>query len=194
MLRLALGLMALLALAGCGADNIYASDAEVDRVRYSSDKPPSITLLTVINTRSGEGAHSAMIVNGSEQVIWDPAGTWHLPQSPERHDVHYGAHPGVTRHYIDYHTRVSFYTVAQKIEVPLAVANQAIREMEAYGAVPKANCSRSVGTILKRLPGFETIKVAWFPKATMEQFGKLPGVTTQEFRDNDPDDNRYMLQ
>ena len=57
MRRILLSLFAVLALAGCGADHKWASDAEVQAARYHFDGPPSITLFTVINNRNSDAAN-----------------------------------------------------------------------------------------------------------------------------------------
>ena len=63
----------LLPLAACGAKSIIAPEAEVQRAIYRDDSPPSLTLYTMINNRNGEGGHSALMVNGSQRVLFDPA-------------------------------------------------------------------------------------------------------------------------
>ena len=91
MVRLLAALSLIVALAGCGgADNIWASDQTVADAVYRHDGPPTLTLFTVISKASGSGAHSALMVNGSQRLIFDPAGTFHHPNLPERHDVIYG--------------------------------------------------------------------------------------------------------
>ncbi|MEY3307162.1 MAG: hypothetical protein RLZZ413_1200, partial [Pseudomonadota bacterium] len=56
--RILLGLALVLSLAACGAEPEWATDAEVSRAVYVHDSPASITLFTVLNNRSNEGAHS----------------------------------------------------------------------------------------------------------------------------------------
>ncbi|MDZ4134002.1 MAG: hypothetical protein U1D06_00195, partial [Paracoccaceae bacterium] len=79
--RLFACLALVLTLSACGtAEPIWATDEAVARARYVSTEPPSITLYTVQATRDGSGAHAALLINGSQRVIFDPAGTWHHPQ------------------------------------------------------------------------------------------------------------------
>ena len=82
-------LLAFAGLAGCAgtAASVWAPDEAVARARYVHEAPPSITLITVVNNTTGGGAHSALLINADERVIFDPAGTWHHPQLPERNDV-----------------------------------------------------------------------------------------------------------
>ncbi len=193
--RYAVLLAGLAFLTGCAftAEPVWAPDEEVARARFVSDEPPSITLITVINNNTGGGAHTALLINGSQRVIFDPAGTWYHPYLPERNDVHYGMSDAAVAFYIDYHTRQSYRTITQKVYVTREVADIAIREAEAYGAVPKGMCSISTTTILANVPGFESIRSTWFPKALMRDFAALPGVETETFIDNDPDDNSGFI-
>jgi hypothetical protein len=193
MKRLFLCLAILVSLAACGADNKWASDAEVTRARYVAEGPTSITLFTVLNNRSGSGAHSGLLINGSQRVIFDPAGTWHHPALPERNDVHYGMNDKMIAFYIDYHARVTYRVVQQTIYVTPAQAEIALHLVQNHGAVPKAQCARSVSSILRDVPGFESLPSTWYPKKLMDAFGELPGVTTKVITDTDADKNYGVL-
>lgn len=193
MKRLFLSFFLVALLAACGAESVWAPEEEIRAKAYSDNGPATLTLITVINNRSGAGAHSGLLINGSQRVIWDPAGTWWNPKAPERNDLHYGMTDRMVDVYIDYHTRETYRTVLQEIQVSPEVAELAIKEAAAYGAVPKAYCSLSTTTILSRLPGFESMKTTFFPVKVMEAFAKLPGVKTRTVYDDDPDDNTAKL-
>ncbi len=182
-------------LAGCvgPAEPKWASDAEVARAAWVDDGPPALTLITVISNRTGAGAHTGLLINASQRVLFDPAGTWYHPQLPERNDVHFGISPEIFDFYIDYHTRITYRTVTQTIEVSPQVAELAMQRVLAHGAVPKAQCAISTSTILRGLPGFESIPRTWFPKRLMRAFGTLPGVKEKLYRDDDPDDNSGII-
>ncbi len=184
--NLVLGLLVPLALAACGADKVWAPDEAVARARFVTGDSPSITLYTVVNKRSGEGGHSALMIDDSQRVLFDPAGTWYHPRVPERNDVHFGITEQMRKFYIDYHARQTYDVLEQKIYVSPAVAAQAVREVEAYGAVNKALCANSVSYVLKRLPGFESIPHSLFPMKISRAFGALPGATTRLYKDGDP--------
>ncbi len=193
MLRIVLSFAALLLLVACGAESRWASDEFVAAKRYVHDGPPTITLFTVLSTRSGSGAHTGLMINGSQRVLFDPAGTLRHPNIPERNDVLYGITPAVLDFYIDYHARITYDVVRQDIVVSPEVAEMAIRLVEAYGAVPKGHCAQSVSTILRQIPGFESIPRTFFPRKLMQAFGQLPGVTSQTYSDTDPNENGYIL-
>ena len=193
MLRLALGLMTALFLAACGADNKWATDAEVAHAVYVDPGPPSITLFTVISNRDNVGAHSGLMINGSQRVLFDPAGSWELPLVPERHDLHYGLTPKMVAFYIDYHARVTYRVQEQTVLVTPEVAEMAIQAAANYGSVPKANCANSISHILRGLPGFETIPQTFFPRVLAKGFGALPGATDRVITDDDADKNHGVL-
>lgn len=190
-LFLALGLVAL--LAACGGEGVWAPDEEIRAKAYHHKGPSTLTLITVINNRSGAGGHTGLLINGSQRVVWDPAGSWWSPNAPERNDLHYGMNDRMVDVYVDYHTRVTYHTVLQELEVSAEVAEMALQEAAAFGAVPKTSCSLSTSAILGRLPGFESIKTSYYPVKTMNAFAKLPGVKTRKVYDDDPDDNSTKL-
>jgi hypothetical protein len=188
-------LLALLALAACGgpAEPTWAPQARVDAARYIHDGPPTVTLFTVQSTRNGSGAHSGLMVNADERIIFDPAGTFKLPFLPERNDVHFGMDENAVKVYIDYHARETFDVVVQEREVTPAQAAMISRLVQEYGAVPKAQCSLAISRILGKVPGFETIRASYLPNATMTRFGEMPGTTTRRITDDDADQNHNVL-
>ncbi|AXQ94328.1 hypothetical protein ORIO_11700 [Cereibacter azotoformans] len=186
--------VAFLALAACGgAEPVWAPDEQVTRAQFVSDEPTSITLFTVTRVMDGAGAHSGLLINGSQVIMFDPAGSWHHPALPERNDVHFGVTPKVVSYYIDYHARETFDVHEQTVLVSPDIAETVMRRAMAYGAVPKANCARAISTILHGTPGMEQIGVTWFPNRLRAEFDKLPGVTTRTIRDDDADDNHGVL-
>lgn len=191
--RAAVGLALLLGLAACGADNKFADSATVEAARYVAQEPPSITLYTVINNDTQAGAHSSLLINGSQRVMYDPAGTWYHPSVPERYDLHYGMTPRMVSFYIDYHARVTFRVIEQKLPVTQEMADRIIAAAIAEGASGKATCANTLSNMLREIPGFESIGSTWFPKAMAKDFGQLPGVTERVIRDGDPDENSGVL-
>jgi hypothetical protein len=193
MLRLVLSLVAVLGLAACGAEPKWAPEEQVQAARYVEGAPTYITLYTVINKSSGSGAHSAILVNGSERVIFDPAGTWRHPRLPERNDVHFGMTDKALAFYIDYHARKTYDVVEQKIYVSPEVAELVLAKVKAYGAVPKAMCTNATSGILRSVPGFESMPQTWYPKKLSDAFGQLPGVSARLITDDDDDSNHGVL-
>lgn len=185
--RAVLCLVLPLALAACGADPTWAPDADVARARYVSGEPPSLTLYTVINKRTGSGGHAALMIDASQRVLFDPAGTFRYPSVPLRNDVHYGITEQMRKLYIDYHARDTYDVLEQKVYVSSAVAEMALQRAQGYGAVNKAFCGNSTSNILHDLPGFEHIRRTMFPLKISEAFGELPGVISHLYKDGDPD-------
>lgn len=184
-------LAAPLGLAACGAavNNANLSpQAEIDRVAYMHPGPKYLTLLTMINVGSDNGAHTGLLINASQRVLWDPAGTFGHETIPRSNDVHFGITPQLEDLYISFHSRETFYTLIQEIDVSPAVAEQALRLAIANGPTPKASCTRHTSAMLGKLPGFESIRTTFFPNNLSDQFGALPGVRSRTYREDDSDD------
>jgi hypothetical protein len=105
MLRFALALLALLGLAACGVDRTFDPQDKVDAARFVEGPPTYIVLYTGINDRNGSGAHSALLINASQRVLFDPAGTFIHPKAPIQNDVHFGITDSVLASFVDYHAR-----------------------------------------------------------------------------------------
>lgn len=176
-------------LAGCGnGDPVWAPDDVVNAAVYRGTGARSLTLYTMRNVVSGNGAHSSLLVDASQRVMFDPAGTFANPSIPERNDVLFGMSPRVEAYYVSYHARASYYVEGQRIVVSEAVAEQALRLVMAYGAVPSAGCARAVSAVLRQLPGFESIGTTYFPNNLRDDLDKLPNVVLTEYREDDADD------
>lgn len=194
MILKALAATALLALAACGAaEPKWADDAAVAQARFVAARPTSITLYTVLSNANDSGAHAGLLINASEQVMFDPAGTWYHPRLPERNDVHFGITPRMVDFYIDYHARETYRVVEQTITVSPEVAELVLQRAKAYGAVPKAQCANSITAILQDVPGFGSLPKTWFPRKLQLAFGKLPGVRERLITDDDADANHGVL-
>ncbi|WP_439139891.1 hypothetical protein [Roseicyclus sp.] len=194
LLRIAAALAMVSALGGCVAEEVWAPDTFVSTANYQPTGPATLTLMTMVSNRDGRGGHSALMIDGAQRVLFDPAGSWYHPLIPERNDVLYGMSPQFLQFYTDYHARETYHIVVQEREVTPEVAAQIIAAVEANGAVPPARCSLSISSLLGDVPGFESITANWFPIRTMEQFGALTGVRESRIYDTDADDNLELLQ
>jgi len=184
-------LSAPLVITACGPvlrEEILAPQSEIDRLAYTSPGPKQLTLLTMKNVETDNGAHSGMIIKASQTVLWDPAGTFGHETIPERNDVHFGITPQIEELYISFHSRRTFYTVLQEVDVPAEVAEMAMRLAIANGPSPKAACTRHTSRMIRKLPGFESVGGSFFPASLERDFAKIPGVRTREVRESDADD------
>lgn len=189
---LVLAFCALFALAGCETPDIMSSNEDVARAAYVHDGPPRLTLFTMINTRSGAGAHTSLMINGSQRVMWDPAGSFAHETIPEQNDVLYGITPAVEDVYTRYHARKTYYVRIQTLDVTPELAARAMALTKGYGAVPAAFCAKATSEIMAQLfPG--QIRPSFYPLKLSEQFARIPGVTQTEMREYDSDDNSKVL-
>ncbi len=176
-------LVTLAACAGSSFDDVSVEEAAA--AAYVPSGPPKITLVTVVNNKTGSGGHSALIVSGSQQVIFDPAGSFRIPEATERGDVLYGMSPGWIKAYKSAHARSTYHVVTQEIEVSRAQAETALQLVQSNGAVGSAFCANATSSILRQVPGFESISVTFYPVKLMEQFDTLPGVETDRYYEDD---------
>ena len=193
-MRLALLLFALLTVFGCTEPTAWAPDDKIDAMRYLHPGGGTVTLVTVSNVGSGSGAHSALIVNASERVIFDPAGSMKHESLAERGDVLYGANPALVDSFIDYHTRSEFYTQVQTVDVPLQVAEDLLERIKSNGAVYQSFCAQSVSRLLRQPPGFENISATFFPGKLSESFTNralVRAVTFYQLDDTNKRANSY---
>lgn len=179
-----LGLVA--ALSACGSGRPTAPLSEISAVRYTDPSPPSLTLITSIRTLAGVGAHSALMVNGAQRVIFDPAGSFRAtingrPAGPQRGDVIYGVTPAVLKAYIGFQSAPGFHVVTITIPVSAAEADLALRKVEHHGWVSMAFCADANSTLLTSLPGFKKLHTTMFPRAFMREVAKLPGVKIRTY-------------
>lgn len=180
--------MFALAVAGCATQQPYADDAAIAAVSYRDSGPASLTLYTMVNNRTGKGGHSALLINASERVIFDPAGSFHADIVPERNDVLFGITPAVEQAYRSAHARSTFHVDMQTIEVSPAQAEAAYRVALHNGGVAGGLCSNAVANLLRQVPGFESLGPTLYPTRLAEEFGRLPGVTFEQYFEDDSAD------
>lgn len=188
-LRIALLVPAFLALVSCATSAVdTASSQDILDAAYVSNAAPSLTLVTVVNNRTGSGGHTSLIVSGSQQVIFDPAGSFRRSDVVSRGDVLYGMSPGWVAAYKSAHARSTYHVVTQKIEVTPAQAETALRLVQENGAVGSAFCANATSSILRRVPGFEDVSVTFYPVKLMDQIAARDDVVTEKYYENDSGD------
>ena len=140
LVRIALAGLLALTLVGCAAESVWDSDEAVARATYVPPGPATVTLITSINTRNNSGAHSALLIDGAQRLLFDPAGSWYNPAIPERNDVLFGMAPGYMDLYIAFQSNGVFEVRTHTIEVSPATAQQLSQAVQSYGAVSPAYC------------------------------------------------------
>ena len=193
MRRIVCAFLLVAAVAGCTKPRVYATDEEIAAVSYRNPEEPSLTLYTMINNRSGEGAHTALLITASEQVIFDPAGSFYSEVTPERHDVVFGITPSMEKAYRSAHARSTFHVVSQKIDVSPEQAQTAYQLALQAGPVPDAFCTSATSKLLSQVPGFEGLSSTMYPKNLMAQIEEVPGVQTSRYYEDDSPDLQKAL-
>lgn len=196
--RLALALAVMVGLSACAPvpePTQTVTDAELREKIYRHDGPPALTLFTMVNNSNGSGAHTSLMVNGSQRVIFDPAGSFRHPRIATKNDVIYGVTPVMEDTYTRFHARETFHVIVQHVEVPPQVAEDVLARVLAQGPIPRAQCARSTSDLLSDVPGLNgAIRSTWFPNQLAEQFGQLPGATTQRLYEYDDADRFKALE
>jgi hypothetical protein len=194
--RILISLTLLLGLAACAAPEApFADDETVARYSYKDNRPRALTLFTVVNNRTGAGAHTGLLINASERVLFDPAGSFYYERAPERNDLLYGISPAVEKAYVGAHARSTYHVVIQTIEVDAQQAETAFALARAKGAAAPAYCANATSSVLQKVPGFEEIETTFYPNELMKQFAKFPGVKTSIYREDDsPDLDKALAQ
>ncbi len=191
-LRLAALSLCLAALVACAPPNPpNASRDAVGRSAFSTGAEPSITLITVRDVRSDGGAHTALLIDGAERVLWDPAGSFVHPDVPEVDDVLYGITPLIDTVYTDYHVRPEYYMIRQKVAVDAATARSLSALARSSGRAAQATCAITTSRILREA-GVD-VRRTFFPKALMASFADLPGVETRRIDMSNVDTNHNVI-
>lgn len=189
MKKILIALATVAALSGCiAAPGSESSPEAVAAAAFREEGPQTLTIITMINNRTGGGGHSALMVKSDQTVIFDPAGSFRDPRVVERGDVLYGMSPRWVSSYKSAHARTSFHVVSQEITVTPAQAAQALRLVESYGSVPAAFCANSTTDILSQIDGFQNIRRTFYPKNLMEQIAARGDVRTTRLYENDDGD------
>ena len=81
----------------------------------------------------------------------------------------------------------------QRLPVTPQQAAALLARVQSNGAVAKMMCANDTSSVLRDVPGFESIPRTTSPLKLSKAFGKLPGVVTEDHFDNDPDDNSGVL-
>jgi hypothetical protein len=186
-------LLGLMMLSAC-AEQIWASDADVQAARHAHGGAPELTLVTIMNYASKRGDHSALFINGAERVIFDPAGSWRLESIPERNDVHFGMTYAAGASFYASHVRPSHYAVVQRLVVAPEVAAQAMTLALQNGPVPPARCALATSALLRQLPGLDGIRGTLFPQVLMRDFAQLPDVQSYELHYDAPEYQNDLLR
>lgn len=177
-----------LTIVGCTQSAPNASPEQIAAVSYRDPGPAYLTLYTVINNRTGKGGHTSLMINGSERVIFDPAGSFRADRIPEYNDVLFGITPAAEVAYRGAHARSTWRVVRQKVAVTPQQAETALMLARQAGPVAGAFCANSTAKILQQVPGFEQITPVMYPTKLQAQFAQIPGVETDVYYEYDDED------
>lgn len=179
--------LAAATLGGC-AEPVRDPPEAIEQARYRGDGPPSISLFTMVRVQTGKGAHTGLLIDGPERVVFDPAGSYRHPRSPRINDLHYGMTPKMEAWYIDYHARATYSVRRQTRQVSPETAAAALARAQEMPRIIDTFCTLRTCDVLAGLPGFEEFPRTLFPDVASRAFSRYPGVRTEMFTDDSPDD------
>jgi hypothetical protein len=184
----------MLAVSACSVPNRGGSSPEeVSKAAYRHDGPPRLTLYTMISNTSGSGAHTSLMISGSQRIAFDPAGSFRPDGVATRDDVVYGMTPYLADVYTRFHARKSYHVVVQHLDVSPEVAERALQIALNYGPVQQAYCAKSTSDLLSQLPGFEDIHQTYYPRKLMDSFA-TKGASYDRLYEYDDDDKSKVLK
>jgi hypothetical protein len=185
MKRLFLALAAVALLTGCVRNPEFQPPEQLSVAAVPNRGPSELVLYTVINRNTGAGAHTALGVNASERVLFDPAGSFKAENVVRSGDVLYGFTPPVEKAFSSQHARTAY--LVNKVTIPVSpeVAQMALQKVKTNGPVGSAHCAQSTSTILASLPGFQSIKPTYYPVALEKQFKTASGARSTQIVEND---------
>jgi len=185
MKRLFLALAAVAALSGCIRNPDFQPPEQMAALAVPNRGPTELVLYTVINRNTGAGAHTALGVNASERVLFDPAGSFKAGDVVRSGDVLYGFTPPVEEAFSSQHARTAYLVNKVTIPVSREVAQMALQKVKTNGPVGAAHCAQSTSSILTTLPGFQSIKPTYYPVDLEKQFKAVPGAQMSQIVEND---------
>lgn len=182
-----LAILTLVLLAACAAEppKIAASPEAAKTPTYRAPGGPQLTLLTTLNNRSNAGAHTALVISGSQRVLFDPAGSFSHAEIQRQADVIHGLTDRRLQLFRSYQASSKFRVVAQTIPVSAASAEKALKLAQGQGHVSPAYCTNSTSSILKQLPEFADVDVTFYPDRLMTQLAGKPGVRSSLYYETD---------
>ena len=175
-IRVAVSMLLVALTAACAGVEVGAPPAEISRARFASDEPPYVAVVSMVHRDQQRAAHTALFINASQRVIYDPAGTFRHEAMPERGDIHYGATDRMIDYYERYHARFSHYVHVQTIPVSAATAEAVLRRAQAQGPSPKLFCTVDTIAVLNDVPQIPRFYSSFFPEALRQQVAQVSGV------------------
>lgn len=188
-------LLLISSVAACSVRNpmdTNAPDSAIAAARYSHDGPTRLTLFTMISNSTGNGAHTSLMINASERVAFDPAGSFRTEGIAAKNDVVYGMTPYMVDQYTRFHARETFHVVVQSIDVPPAVAQQALVTAQSLGPVLESHCALTTSHVLQGLAGFEDAPRTYSPKKLMGYFAEKGASYDRLFEYDDADKSKVL--
>lgn len=181
----AIAICMMVILSAC-ADFENDDPAVVSSRTYVSEEAPFVALLTMVNDSGDHGEHSGILINASQTVLYDPAGSFRYEEELARsRDIHYGMSPTMVDYYQRYHARFGYHVVTQKIYISAEEAEALFRMANQIGTTGQLRCGLSASSVLNSIPRFSNIPTTYWPGKIMNAMADVPGIVTTYTRESD---------
>jgi hypothetical protein len=179
-----------LLLAGCGgldpsADADLLQELRAETSYFPDNAPPSATLL-LSEHKGGSGAvHAALVITGSERVIYDPSGSFTHPDTRRLGDVVYGASDPVVEMFALHNADKDHDAMMRRIPLSAEEAEQMLARARSRGGAMPGYCAKSVADVMRAAPRFAAMRDTFWPSNVLEDFVQFGPVETRVVSDTD---------
>lgn len=176
---------ALMALAGCAG----ASDAEFEEISrtiaYRPSGSPSATLITSQEVNGSGEIHAALVVKASQQVIYDPSGSFIDPGTRRIGDALYGVTPEILEKFALHQADRRHNAVLQTASVDPESAETLLQRVRRAGGAFPGFCAATIADVISGVGPFASVRETMWPSDLSEDFASIEGVETRIVTDDD---------
>lgn len=119
------------------------------------DEPSYVALITVVSSEGALHEHSALLMQGSQLALVDPAGSWGMKHEDDFNfvtlgDTYFGLDDVMVRDFLRYHARTETHVVVQKRGVERHTADKLIAGALANGDAKMGTCAWTISSLLAK--------------------------------------------
>ncbi len=177
-------------LAGCAGidpttDAEFIKELRAETSYLPVNAPPSTTLV-LAEHKGGSGAvHAALIVTGSERLIYDPSGSFTHPDTRRYGDVVYGASDEIVELFALHNADRNHDAVMRTIALESDEAEILLNSARTHGGAMPGFCAKSVASVLRSVPRFASMRDTFWPSNVQQDFENVSPVEIRSVSDTD---------
>ncbi len=177
-------------LTGCAGVDLTTDAEFIKELRAETsylpvNAPPSTTLV-LAEHKGGSGAvHAALIVTGSERLIYDPSGSFTHPDTRRYGDVVYGASDDIVELFALHNADKNHDAVMRTIALQPEEAETMLDAARTHGGAMPGFCAKSVASVLRSVPRFASMRDTFWPSNVQQDFESIAPVAIRSVTDTD---------